>query len=115
MRQHLASQGHHADHIQAKNLLGDSRKNFHSLREELEACQAEVSALQEVSVAQDGNPGKPILAIGHWVCQWMMFPWFCSWRIKIIVVTGPSSDVHVVSALSNQSPQGVILSLVSKE
>ena len=38
-----------------RNLLADSRKNFHSLREELAACQAEVSALQEVSVAQDGN------------------------------------------------------------
>ena len=36
-----------------RNLLGDSRKNFHSLREELAACQAEVSALQEVSVAQE--------------------------------------------------------------
>ena len=38
-----------------RNLLGDSRKNFHGLREELEACQAEVSALQEVSVAQEDN------------------------------------------------------------
>ena len=40
-----------------RNLLGDSRKNFHGLREELEACQAEVSALQGLC-----GPGRQLCA-----------------------------------------------------